>query len=205
MARIPNMNLSDARRETVEPGGYVCRVIETNVDLQKNRLQLTLDITEGPHAGYYTRLHDRFGFWGLTGNMPMDEDKRWKFAATIQAFRDSNVDFKWDDDGENDSDALRGQYIGVVARRKHHMGMDGKEKATLHVYMMAPVGDIRAGNYKVPDDIWDEKLQASQQPAAVTDMSRGQSLEDPAVDDIPPAEWPEDFQPGFMDGEGEQF
>lgn len=209
MSRLPNMNLSDARFENIEPGGYVCRVMQTEVDMKKNLVRLFIDITEGPSAGYYTRLNQRANFWGLVGNLSMDKDKLWKFAATVDAFRESNVDFKWNDDGENDDNEFVGNYIGVVARRKHYMGNDGKKKTKMLVHMMVPVNDIREGKFEVPEDLWDESLQASQRPATVTDMSQGQPNswvpQGGAVnDDIPPAEWPEDYQPGFMASSGEE-
>ena len=150
---IPNMNLSEARRETVKPGGYIVRVIAVRIDTKYNRLQLDVDIVEGEHQGYYTRLNERFDFWGMTINLYLDPKSAWKFAKTIDAFRDSNADFTWNDDGENDERSLIGMYVGLVTREKEYMGNDGVKKTKLIPYITLPIADIRSGNFEVPEKL----------------------------------------------------
>ena len=153
---LPNMNLSEARRETIEPGGYVVKVLKTNIDTKYNRLQLEVDIIEGEHAGYFERLNDRAGFWGLTANLSIKKEDAWKFANAIEAFRASNVDFTWNDDGENDENGLIGMVVGAVTQRRHYIGNDGLKKSKLLVNRLIPVDDIRSGNYEIPDDLYAE-------------------------------------------------
>lgn len=148
---IPNMNLSEARNETIEADGYVMRVMAAIVDPKYNRLQLELDITEGDKKGYYSRLYDKAGFWGMVLNLYMDPQSAWKFARFIDAIRASNEGFTWNDDGENDEMTLVGKYLGVVTRKKEYIGNDGVIKRKLVPYATVSVQDIRDKNFTVPE------------------------------------------------------
>lgn len=169
---LPNMNLSEAKREKIEAGGYVVKVLGVSIDEKYNRLQLQVDIEEGPHKGYYSRLNTQYGFWGLTANLYLNKESAWKFADAIEAFRSSNEGFSWNDDGENDEQTLVGKTVGVVTRRRHYLGNDGKEKSSLQVYKLLPAEDVRIGNFKIPEDVYADELK-NRQPASagVVDMS----------------------------------
>lgn len=158
---IPNMKLSEARTETIDAGGYVMRVVDAIVDPKYNRLQLQLDIVEGDKTGYYKKLYDKAGFWGMILNLYLDRESAWKFARAIDAFKASNEDFEWNDDGENDEKKLVGKYIGVVTRKKEYLGNDGIVKRKLVPYSTVSVQDIRDKNYTVP-----EMLPLQQTPTA---------------------------------------
>lgn len=148
---LPNMNLSDARSESIDAGGYVMRVMAAIVDNKYNRLQLQLDIAEGEKEGYYKKLYDKAGFWGMTLNLYLDPESTWKFARCIDAVKASNEGFTWNDDGENDEMTLVGKYLGVVTRKKEYLGNDGIVKRKLVPYSTMSVQDIRDGNFTVPD------------------------------------------------------
>lgn len=148
---IPNMNLSEARTESIDAGGYVMRVVAAIMDPKYNRLQLQLDIVEGDKAGYYKKLYDKAGFWGMILNLYLDRENAWKFVRAIDALKASNEDFVWNDDGENDEMTLVGKYIGVVTRKVEYMGNDGVVKRKLRPYSTISVQDIRNKNYTVPE------------------------------------------------------
>ena len=162
---LPNMNLSEARSETIEANGYVMKVMAAIVDNKYNRLQLQLDITEGEKAGYYQKLYDKAGFWGMTLNLYLDPQSTWKFARCIDAVKASNEGFTWNDDSENDEMSLVGKYLGVVTRKKEYLGNDGIVKRKLVPYSTVSVQDIRDGNFTIPDML---PLQGQGSPAAVT-------------------------------------
>lgn len=169
---LPNMNLSGAKRESLSPGGYVVEVLGVEVDKTYNRLQLKVDICEGPHKGYYARLDEQYGFWGLMINLYMDEKSLWRFANTIDDFRKSNENFTWNDDGENDEQTLVGKKVGVVTRMRHYMGNNGKEKTSMQVYKTLPLQDVQVGNFKIPEDVYaDELKNAAPAPGGVVDTT----------------------------------
>lgn len=156
---IPNMMLSEAKREEIEPGGYIVEVISTNIDTKYNRLQLNVDIATGPKAGYFTRLQKRANFWGLTANLSLDEKDAWKFKNAVDAMRDSDPTFVWEDDAENDEAEMVGVEVGAITQRRHYMGNDGTKKSKLLIYRLVPVDVIKSGDYEVPDDLYAEELQ----------------------------------------------
>lgn len=174
---IPNMNLSEAKQPTIEPGGYVLRILGTEIDMKYNRLRLQVDIVEGPNQGYYTNLNAKHNFWGLFANLYLDKDNAWKFANTVEALRASNADFQWDDDGENDERKMVNMYVGGILQRKHYMGNDGQKKSKLQVYRLVPVEDVRNGEFEIPEDKYDDGLApaATATPAGVVDTTAGQS------------------------------
>jgi len=184
---IPNMKLSEAKERSIEPGGYVLRILDTEIDMKYNRLRLKVDIVEGPNQGYYTNLDERFNFWGLYANLSLDQADAWKFANAVGALRESNADFKWEDDAENDERKMLNMYVGAVLQRAHYRGNDGTEKTKLQVHHLVPVGDIRGGNYRTPDDSYKDGLGPVSQPAGVVDTTANQMPQGfvEAADDTP--------------------
>lgn len=168
---IPNMNLSEAKRETIEPNGYIVKVLRTNIDTKYNRLQLEVDIIEGEQAGYFERLQDRAGFWGLTANMSLNKEDAWKFANAVEAFRSSNTDFVWNDDDENDEKNMVGMVVGAITQRRRYIGNDGLKKSKLLVNRLVPVADIQAGNFEVPDDLYADNYPRPVQSGNVVDTT----------------------------------
>lgn len=177
---IPNMNLSEARSESIDAGGFVMKICKAEVDPKYNRLQLYLDIAEGEHSGYYERLNEKVGFWAMVLNLYLDRDA-WKFARAIDAVKASNEGFTWNDDGENDEQTLVGKYIGIVTRKIEYMGNDGLVKKKLRPYSTHSVQDIRERNYTVPEMM---PLQNNTQPVSgVVDTT--QSFGPISEDDVP--------------------
>lgn len=178
---IPNMNLSEAKAETIKADGYVMKILAVEIDKQYNRLKLKCDIAEGDKAGYYQRLEDRANFWGMYVSMYMDEDKKWRFARTIDAICESNDDFTWNYDGENDEQTMVGKLIGVVTRHKFYYGNDGQLKSKLVAYSTTTVDDIRTKNYTIPEPKQVEEKAAF--TGNVVDTTAG--FEEMKTDDIP--------------------
>lgn len=169
---IPNMNLSEARRpKPLDAGAYVVIVKAARVDMKYNRLQLDLDIHEGPKAGHFTELQERANFWGLTWNLYMDEDSKWKFSNAMDVFRECNPNFVWHDDADNDEQTLVGKTIGMVTREKQYIGNDGLEKSKLVTYKPISIDDVRAGNYQIPEPIMDTGNQSSTPVGNVVDTT----------------------------------
>lgn len=155
---IPNMMLSEAKREEIAPDGYIVEIISTHIDKQYNRLQLQVDIAEGPNAGYFAKLEERANFWGLTANLSLEDKDAWKFKNAVDAMRDSDPSFVWEDDAENDESEMVGVKVGAITQRRHYMGNDGRQKSKLLVYRLVPVDVIRSGEYEIPDDLYADNM-----------------------------------------------
>lgn len=181
---IPNMNLSEAKAETIKADGYVMKILAVEIDNQYNRLKLKCDIAEGDNAGYYQRLEDKANFWGMYVSMYMDENSRRRFAQIINNIEKSNDGFTWNYDGENDEQTMVGNLVGVVTRQKFYYGNDGQKKSKLVPYFTLPVEDVRAKNFKVPEP---DTSKVEQDEATFTgnvvDTTAG--FEEMKTDDIP--------------------
>lgn len=167
---IPKMEFT--QREEIYPGGYVVRVVAARVESEYGgRLVLDLDIDEGPKAGYYQRLADRAGFWGLSLSLYFEESRRWRLERAIDAVKESNQGFVWNDNAENDEQDLIGKQLGIVTRLREYWGNDGKKKTKLGVYSTVPVSVIRSGAFTVPEPLLVDDIQ--QASAGVVDTTAG--------------------------------
>ena len=180
---IPNMNLSEARTESINPGGYVMRILGVEIDNKYNSLKLKCDIAEGDKEGYYQRLEERGGFWGMYVWLDMDEKRKWKFAKAIDALCESNDDFIWNYDGENDEQTMVGKLIGVVTRLRYYYGNDGQMKSKIVPYSTTTADNIRTKNFTVPEPD-KSKIQAAEASFSgeVVDTTAG--FEDIKTDDL---------------------
>ena len=198
---IPNMNLSEARGNSIEPGAYKIRILGAENDdkgTKYKRVLLKVDIADGERQGYYRQLEEKYNFWGLTASLYYEKNgepvEAWKFANAIDAIRASNADFEWDDDAENDERNLVGMYVGAVLQRKHYIGNDGAEKTKMLVYRLISLDDLKAGNYKVPDDRYDNGLspKTNAVPGKVVDTTA--TVKDTTKTEPEPDGMPEGFK-----------
>lgn len=167
---LPNMNLSQVRSESIGPDAYIMEIKRVEIDTKYNRLVCEADICEGDKAGYYERLNDRAGFWGMKILLYMDEKYLWKFRKMIDALVESNPDFDWDYDGENDEQKMVGKRIGVVTRLKEYMGNDGQKKSKIVPYSTISINDVLTKNYTIPEP---SRLDDSEFSGEVVDTTGG--------------------------------
>ena len=167
---LPNMNLSQVRSESIGPGAYIMEIKRVEIDTKYNRLVCEADICEGNLAGYYERLNERAKFWGMKISLYMDEKSLWKFRKTIDVLAESNPDFDWDYDGENDEQKLVGKRLGVVTRLKEYMGNDGQKKSKIVPYSTISINDVLTKNYTIPEPL---RLDDSEFSGEVVDTTVG--------------------------------
>lgn len=176
---VPAMEVKP--REEIRPDGYVMKIMDARVESDYGgRLVLDLDIMEGPKKGYYSRLEDRAGFWGMSLSLYFDKDRLWRFTKAIEAIKESNQGFEWDYNQDNDEKTLIGKQLGVVTRLREYWGNDGKKKSKLTVYSTITADEVRKGQFTVPDPLLVDDIQSAH--GGVVDTTTGFE----AVDDEPP-------------------
>jgi hypothetical protein len=144
----------DTAFEDVEAGGYICKIcnaILVNTDDKKN-IRLELDIAEGPHKDYFTRLEERAGFWGLTGYASFKDNQLGRFTKICTSFGLSNPGFVFDPfrKGGADIDTLIGKQIGVVIGKEEYMSNKGDVREKNVVTNITEVAKIREKKFTVP-------------------------------------------------------
>lgn len=152
--QIAEAKANDEQYEEVEAGGYVCNIVDAilNNSDGKANIELHLDIAEGNHKGFFQKLEDRAGFWGLRGYMSFKETQINKFLKTCTAINVSNPGFSFDPmrEGGADVDTLKGKHIGVVIQKEEYKANSGDIREKCSVYNFTEVSKIREKKYKVP-------------------------------------------------------
>ena len=143
----------DGDFESIEAGGYVCKIVDAILNTEKKYIELDLDIAEGPHAGYFQRLEDRAGFWGLKNFMSYKESVLGKFLKTCTAFNNSNPNYNFNpmQNGGSDVSSLIGKTIGVVIGKEEYKSKAGETRQKDVAVNIIEVSKIREGKFKVPD------------------------------------------------------
>lgn len=153
--QIEEAKANDQQYEDVPAGLYICKVKDAtlNNNGEKMNIALDLDINEGPFAGYFQKLEDRAGFWGLKGYMSFKESQINKFLKTCTAFNNSNPGFSFDPmrEGGADVDSLKGKLIGVVIQHEEYKSKNNDIKEKCTVYALTEVSKIKAGKIKIPE------------------------------------------------------
>ena len=139
-AQVEEAKKKDSDYESIEAGGYICKIVDAILNTDKKYIELDLDIAEGNHAGYFQKLEDRAGFWGLKSFMSYKESVLSKFLKTCTALNNSNPNFNFDPmrNGGSDVDSLIGKFIGVVIGKEEYRAI-------------TEVSKIKDGNFKVPE------------------------------------------------------
>lgn len=143
----------DAEYESIEAGGYVCKIVDAILNQDKKYIELDLDIADGPHAGYFQKLEDRAGFWGLKNFMSYKESVLPKFLKTCTVLNNSNANFNFDPmrNGGADVDSLIGKTVGVVIVKEEYKSKAGEIRLKDVAANITEVSKIREGRFRVPD------------------------------------------------------
>lgn len=142
--------------EEVEAGAYVCKIVDAILNLNDNEnkrnIQLQLDIAEGEHKGFFQRLEDRAGFWGLNGYMSFKKDQVNRFSKTCTSINNSNPGYSFNPmNGDADVDSLKGKMIGVIIGREEYMSKSGDIREKCYVFQFLEVNKARNCKAKIPE------------------------------------------------------
>lgn len=146
-------------RERLEPGGYICKILNVEVKEMKfgEALILQFDIADGEFKGHYKERYDnRFNedegwkgnYWVFVPNDDGTERDSWtasKFKGVMQDIEDSNEGFHWDWDERK----LIGKYIGILFNEKE-WEYNGKTGFFTNPKYTTTVAQIREGDFKIP-------------------------------------------------------
>ena len=112
-----SLNLKDVEAKTggdfptVEPGGYICRIMNVEDKPDKEYLMIDLDIAAGIYKDYYKDLAARASFWGCTTYWSYKESNLPYFKGNVTSVEESNQGYTFSDQNEKD---LIGKLVGAV-------------------------------------------------------------------------------------------
>ena len=172
------------------PGGYVMQIVRVTNQPKNERIELEIDIAEGPYAGYYKDLSDRKQFWGAKFVKSYKENALPFFKSFIEIIQEcnENTDGLVIGDFEDiDETKLVGKLFGMVYGMKEYIGNDGKTKEKPDWYNADYVSldIIRNGEYEIPDlvPLGADGQQNPQPAGGVVDTTAGFEAMDP--NDVP--------------------
>lgn len=142
--------------ETLEPGGYICRIIKADVAKSQKggeMLVLSFDIAEGGKKDFYARrfkADDRPGkkWQGVYRQLTGGESTKF-FKAMITAIEESNAGYKFDFDERKLTGKLFG---GIFGRREWFNISRGEYQFITELFWVRSIEKIRNGDFKTPAD-----------------------------------------------------
>lgn len=175
-------------------GGYVCKIMDVKYATYDwgDRIEMAFDIDDGEYAGFFKKKYDADqsedkkwkGVFRL--NVPKDdgsEQDGWtmsKFKTTMDNFERSNSGFTWD----WDESKLKGKKIGIIFRTRHTT-INGRSVTFSEANRSAAVEDIESGNYKIPDDYYDNKYQGESANSGSSNGDDFMGIDHGAPEEIP--------------------
>lgn len=133
--------------ETLEPGGYVCKIIAVENNEDKQYLKIAYDITEGDLAGYWQRYAERKGAWRGEFYRSYKDSAAGMFKGFINAVEGSNEGYQWDWNEQT----LKDKYVGLIIYDEEYVGTTGSVSTWPKVKSVKTVQDIRDGKFRVPE------------------------------------------------------
>ena len=136
-----------------DAGGYICKIVDAIVEDDKKYILLHLDIAEGKYSGYYQRLEDRAGFWGLRYYASYKETVLNKFIKMCAAFETCNPGFSFDPfrGGGADVDTLKDKKMGFTIGYEEYEKRDGSIGTRPYIGTFTEIKKIKNGKFKVPE------------------------------------------------------
>ena len=144
-------------------GGYICKIMNAEEKETRNggsRLEVSIDIAEGEHKGYYANLYKsdtrEDKKWRGVFNifLPRDDGSEkdgWaknKFNNFIGCVEDANGGYRFDWDEKK----LKGKLVALVFRREEYKKQNGSTGWTVKPFKCIPIGDCRDGKWGKYED-----------------------------------------------------
>ncbi|MBQ8699394.1 MAG: DUF669 domain-containing protein [Clostridia bacterium] len=140
--------------EALPAGGYKCTIVKAYEDTSKNgrpMLDVCLDISDGDHKGYFSRLYrsrkelnDKDGKdtkWPCIMYLLADDEAVGRFKGAMKAIEDSNPGYSWENSGWKE-ETLKGKAVGVVFREEEYEKRDGSIGVTTRAAWMRNVDKV---------------------------------------------------------------
>lgn len=177
--------MNAGERESIEPGGYICRIIGAEERLSKNNkkmLVIYFDIAEGEKADFYKRRFEE----DRNANTDVTKVVNWKgvyrqmlegekainyLKGLMDTLKESNPGFEWDWDERK----LAGLKFGGLFGREEYEKQDGTGTTfATKLRFIRTVDFIVKGNYEVPAD---RLLQRTENPFATNNNPFGNTAD----------------------------
>lgn len=163
--------------DDIPAGGYICTIVDAELEEEKEYVRLDLDVAEGEYKGYFQALEDRANFWGLQYYASFKESQISRFAKLCTCLDACNPGFTFDPFSAKGVDVsiLKGKKVGVVIGKEEYKNRNGEIREKNRVINITETKKIHEKKFKIPPL---KKLDTSKDSGFVT-------VPDDAPDEIP--------------------
>lgn len=172
-----NVQATTGEFNKLPAGGYICRItLADDVPLDTNTgkgdyLKIEFDVASGEYKGYFEKQYERFNsFWGGSFIRSYKEKALGMFKHFTNCIEESNAGYMW----AWDEKTLQGKYVGLVIGYEEYVNGSGETKERLYVKDVKTVGQIKQGDFKVPE----LKKLAVEAPNKIAQSATFVSIED---------------------------
>lgn len=138
----------------IPAGGYVARVLDVIVNLEKKHLKLVMDYAEGEYAGHGESVEEKTGktYGYITGYISWrTPGAQSMLKRTVRLLDESNPSKNIMEQFKHENfDVLKGSKIGVVMGEEEYLNKNNEIKTKLTLPNFTLVEDIHNGNFRVP-------------------------------------------------------
>lgn len=138
--------------EKLPAGGYVIRIVDVEDVADREYLNVVYDVAEGEYAGFYSDDFGQKNPWSHRFVRSYKGNCEGMFKQFLSRLEDSNPQWTvaaWTQ--TCDPMNLIGLTLGAVFQFEEYTNEQGDDKERLNLVGVYSVGDIRAGNFKVPE------------------------------------------------------
>lgn len=152
--KIKNWDLIEESRPgtMLEPGAYVCRIVDVEDVPSKEYLWVVYDVAEGPKAGCYSNM-GRDEAWKHRFTRSYKDTAEGMFKAFLCRLEESNRGRFSVGDWQMRSDEreLVGLEVGLVFQKEMYTNDKGEDKERTVVVGVEASQDVRNGDYFMPE------------------------------------------------------
>lgn len=143
-------NVNEAQEFTrLEPGGYICAIIQVQDKHDKEYLEICYDIMVGDNKNHFYGMYKQFGAWPNSGIIRRSYKQTALpfFKSFITAIEKSNQGFKF---AYKEQELVK-KVFGAVLAEEEYENRNGEIKTRLYVAQVRSVDSIKNGDFKVPE------------------------------------------------------
>lgn len=136
----------------LDPGAYVCRIVDVNDVPEKEYLWIVYDVAEGQQSGCYANM-GRDEAWKHRFTRSYKETAEGMFKAFLNRLEESNRGrfsvSAWSQ--TCDERQLVGLEVGLLFQKEQYTNDKGDDKERTVVVGVVASQDVRNGDYKLPE------------------------------------------------------
>ena len=145
---------SDDPGVTLVPGAYICKIVRCEIDEEKGKVKLYIDIAKGQLTGYfqvYADHHDhKWNNGGIFTRRIFDgEFLTNSYESLIVDLEKSNPMFEYDEENVT-AETFEGLYCGFIFGEEEYVDKFGNVRSIVRAKFNIDTQKVKDGKFKIP-------------------------------------------------------